>query len=57
VASAVVPWPLHRVTVFQSEISRAYVAEMENELEKNPRGAAQAVNILSTRSKTNAYLI
>jgi hypothetical protein len=27
----------------QSEISRAYVAEMENELEKNPRGAAQAV--------------
>jgi hypothetical protein len=28
----------------QSEISRAYVMEMENELEKNPRGAAQAVN-------------
>jgi len=27
----------------QSEISRAYVAEMENELQKNPRGAAQAV--------------
>jgi hypothetical protein len=27
----------------QSEISRAYVSEMENELEKNPRGAAQAV--------------
>jgi hypothetical protein len=31
------------VTMVQSEISRAYVSEMENELEKNPRGAAQAV--------------
>jgi hypothetical protein len=31
------------LTILQSEISRAYVTEMENELEKNPRGAAQAV--------------
>jgi hypothetical protein len=34
-------------TLLQSEISRAYVAEMENELEKNPRTAAQAVKLLS----------